>query len=101
MPDYKLNRLSSLLYESYYPRARIRFNLSQTATELEEKGRQIAPHFRSLEPFHARSPRWKKMSATAAASFSISPLQQRGPARRSLPYSNWKLECVLPPHRTC
>ena len=44
---------------------------------------------------------WKKMSTTAVASFSISPSRQRGRARRSLPCSNWKLGCVLPPHRTC
>jgi hypothetical protein len=37
MPDYKLNHLSSLLYESYYPRAGVRFNLSQTATEIRGK----------------------------------------------------------------
>jgi hypothetical protein len=40
MSDCKLNHLSSLLYESYYPRARIRFNLSHTATELEARVRQ-------------------------------------------------------------
>jgi len=38
MPDYKLNHLSSLLYESYYPRSMIRVNLAQTATELEARG---------------------------------------------------------------
>ena len=37
----------------------------------------------------------------AVASFNISPLRQRGRARRSLPCSNWKLDCVLPPHRPC
>jgi hypothetical protein len=52
MPDYKLNHRSSLLYESYYPRARIRFILSQTATQLEARVRQIAPRCRSHEPFH-------------------------------------------------
>ena len=34
-------------------------------------------------------------------SFSISPSRQRGRARRSSPCSNWKLDCVLPSHRTC
>jgi TolB-like protein/Tfp pilus assembly protein PilF len=43
----------------------------------------------------------KKMSATAAASFSISPSRQRGRATRSLPCSNWKPDCVLPPHHSC
>jgi hypothetical protein len=32
---------------------------------------------------------------------NISPLQQRGRARRSLLCSNWKLDCVLPPQRSC
>ena len=36
-----------------------------------------------------------------SASFNISPSRQRGRARRSLPCSNWKLDCVLPPHRSC
>ena len=36
-----------------------------------------------------------------SSSFNISPLQQRGRARRSLPCSNWKLGCVLPPHHSC
>jgi hypothetical protein len=45
--------------------------------------------------------RWKKMSTTAAASFNISRSRQRGRATRSLPSSNWKLDCVLPPHRSC
>ena len=43
----------------------------------------------------------KKMSTTVAASFNISPLQQRGRATKSLPCSNCKLACVLPPHRSC
>jgi len=46
----------------------------------------------------SRSHRWKKTSATAAASFNISPSRQPGRATRSLPCSNWKLDCVLPPH---
>src|SRR5437899_640514 len=46
----------------------------------------------------SRSRRWKKMSTTAAASFSTSPSRQPGRAKRSLPCSNWKLDCVLPPH---
>jgi hypothetical protein len=49
----------------------------------------------------SRSCRWKKMSRTAVSSFNISPLQQRERPRRSLPCSNWKLDCVLPPHRSC
>ena len=43
----------------------------------------------------------EKMSSTAASSFNISPLRQRGPATRSLLCSNWKLGCVLPSHRSC
>jgi hypothetical protein len=38
----------------------------------------------------------EKDVTTAAASFNISPSRQRGRARRSLPCSNWKLDCVLP-----
>ena len=34
MRDFKLNHLSSLLHESYYPCAGIRFNLAQTATHI-------------------------------------------------------------------
>ena len=49
----------------------------------------------------SRSRRWKKMSTMAATSFSISPLRRRGRARRSLHCSNWKLDCVLPPHHRC
>ena len=37
MPDYKLNHLSSLLYESYYSSRRGRCNLAQTATEVKGK----------------------------------------------------------------
>ena len=45
--------------------------------------------------------RWKRMSSTAVASFSISRLRQRGRATRNLPCSNWKQDCVLPSHRSC
>jgi len=46
--------------------------------------------------FFARHPTTSALRAVS--SFNISPLQQRGRARRSLPCSNWKLDCVLPPH---
>jgi TolB-like protein/Tfp pilus assembly protein PilF len=62
-------------------------------------GRKTWPWTKAVE--RSRSRRWKKMSSTAAASFNISPLQQRGRATRSLPCSNWKLDCVLPPRRSC
>jgi hypothetical protein len=62
-------------------------------------GRKTWPWTKAVERSH--SCRWKKISSTAASSFSISPLQQRGRARRSSPCSNWKLGCVLPPQRSC
>jgi len=40
-------------------------------------------------------------SVQRAASFNISPSRRRGQATRSLPCSNWKLDCVLPPRRFC
>ena len=43
----------------------------------------------------------KRCRQRQRASLSISPLQQRGRARRNLPWSNWKLDCVLPLHRSC
>ena len=42
----------------------------------------------------------KRRQPTEAASFSISRSRQRGRATRSLPCSNWKLDCVLPSHRS-
>jgi hypothetical protein len=43
MGDYKPNHPSILLYESYYPRAEIRFNLAQTATEIRGKSETKLP----------------------------------------------------------
>ena len=43
----------------------------------------------------------EKDVVTAVASFNISPLRPRGRATRSLPCSNWKLDCVLPSHHRC
>ena len=53
-------------------------------------------------------PRWRSLlrdlgecevkHGVRISSFNISPSQQRGRARRSLPCNNWKLGCVLPPH---
>ncbi len=43
----------------------------------------------------------EKDVSNGSSSFNISPSRQRGRGRRSLPCSNWKLGCVLPPQRSC
>src|ERR1700745_3252688 len=52
MGDYKPNHPSILLYERAYPRAEIRFNLAQTATEIrgksETKLHPVAGHWWKL-----------------------------------------------------
>jgi hypothetical protein len=78
-------------------RARIAF---EAARAQQEKIVQAQPDYGpALARSHSR--RWKKMSTTAVASFNTSPLQQRGPASRTLSCSNWKLGCALPRHRSC
>ena len=49
----------------------------------------------------ALAPVENDFSNGSQSSFNISPLQQRGRVRRSLPCSNWKPGCVLPSHRSC